>query len=214
MEFSDYLKLAFAVIIPLLGSVVNSRIRVQNIETWYRHLKQPSFNPPDYLFIPVWITLYVSMGAASFLVYRGAGGLRNLPIALYVIQLALNWAWPSIFFGYHSLKWVNCVNNWRSNFLIYISLIWSNSSALTIFVLLLCLQSLVEGFFLLAAAIACGIAFYRVNKAAGWIFVPYVAWLSFASLLNYSLFKLNPDHWGDERGHFMDVSNGITSNSR
>lgn len=109
-DFDYRLKIAAAVILPNLGAFVNGKITRNNLKPWYANLRKPTFNPPDYVFAPVWTSIYVSMGYASYLVYRDAGGIWNdtsrTAILLYGTQLALNWAWTPIFFKYHSTKWV------------------------------------------------------------------------------------------------------------
>lgn len=110
-DFDYRLKIAAAVILPNLGAFVNSKITRDNLKPWYVNLRKPTFNPPDYVFAPVWTSIYASMGYASYLVCRDAGGIWNdtsrTAILLYGTQLALNWAWTPIFFKYHSTKWVN-----------------------------------------------------------------------------------------------------------
>jgi tryptophan-rich sensory protein len=69
---------------------------------WYAHLSKPSFNPPDWLFAPVWTILYFLMGVAAFLVWHRQGSARAFPaLAFFLVQLALNAGWSWIFFGLH-----------------------------------------------------------------------------------------------------------------
>jgi translocator protein len=70
------------------------------IAGWYADLVKPGFNPPNWIFAPVWTTLYVLMAVAAWRVWRLAG-LRSVPLALYVVQLVLNFAWSLIFFAEH-----------------------------------------------------------------------------------------------------------------
>jgi benzodiazapine receptor len=68
-------------------------------DSWYAGLEQPSWNPPDWLFGPVWSVLYLAMAVAAWLVWRQ--GL-HAPLAVYAVQLALNLAWTLVFFGAES----------------------------------------------------------------------------------------------------------------
>ena len=69
----------------------------------YKHLKKPSWQPPNWLFGPVWTALYAMMGVASWLVWQNAGGA--VPLSLYAVQLALNLAWTPLFFKEHQLTY-------------------------------------------------------------------------------------------------------------
>lgn len=71
---------------------------------WYQKLKKPSWNPPNWLFAPVWTFLYVTMGVASWLVFR-EGGLakQQVPLGIYAVNVALNLAWSPLFFKHHQL---------------------------------------------------------------------------------------------------------------
>jgi len=91
-----------AIILPYIGGFTGSFITRKNIKSWYENLDRPSWRPPNWLFGPVWTTLYGAMGYSSYLVYRGGGG--SLPLGLYASQLALNWAWTPLFFGSHNVK--------------------------------------------------------------------------------------------------------------
>ncbi|BFF95613.1 translocator protein [Drosophila madeirensis] len=155
------LKIAGAVILPNLGGIVNGQLTRRNLKNWYANLNFPSFKPPNWVFAPMWTSLYAGMGYGSYLVWRDGGGFggeeARLPLIAYGTQLALNWAWTPIFFGQHNIK-----------------------------------GGLIDIIALTTTASACGILFYRVNKVAGLLFVPYVAWLGFATALNYAMLKLNP----------------------
>ena len=73
-----------------------------NISTWYAHLNHPSITPPNWVFAPVWTTLYVMMAVAAWRVWR-ITGLKSIELLAWGLQLALNLAWSAIFFGLHRI---------------------------------------------------------------------------------------------------------------
>jgi len=124
---------------------------------WYGSLNKPSWNPPGWIFGPVWTFLYSAMAVAAWLVWR-RGGIKaqRRPLAWFCVQLALNGAWTPLFFGLRQM-----------------GLAFAE-------ILLLC-----------AAVAATTVAFFRVSRAAGWLLVPYLAWVCFAAVLNFTLWRLN-----------------------
>ena len=118
------LQVTGAVAIPNIGGFVMGYLTRREIKTWYETLKHSSLRPPNAIFAPVWTSLYTSMGYASYLVWRDAGGFAGeaakLPLGLYATQLALNFAWTPIFFTKHELKWVKYFQKYfyRTEFLI------------------------------------------------------------------------------------------------
>ncbi|CAI6353329.1 unnamed protein product [Macrosiphum euphorbiae] len=146
---------------PIIGGFIGSIFVRKNISGWYETLNLPSWRPPSYLFAPVWTTLYLGMGYASYLVYRSGGGFSGeakIPLALYASQLVLNWAWPPLFFGLHQLKWG----------LVEICVLWINIAG-------------------------CIVTFYKINKVASYLMIPYLGWVSFATALSYYVYKNNPE---------------------
>jgi tryptophan-rich sensory protein len=87
--------LAAVAVVAVIGSLTTDT----DPESWYSTLDQPAWNPPDWLFAPVWTALYVLMAVAAWLVWR-AGAVR--PLYVYALQLALNLAWTLVFFGAES----------------------------------------------------------------------------------------------------------------
>jgi translocator protein len=121
---------------------------------WYASLHKPAWNPPAWLFGPVWTALYLMMATAAWQVWRRAGGR---PLRLYFAQLTLNAAWTPVFFGAREMGWA----------LLVILLLW-------------------------AAILATLLAFRRASKPAAWLLAPYLAWVSFATFLNFTLWRMNP----------------------
>ncbi|QTN33856.1 tryptophan-rich sensory protein [Akkermansiaceae bacterium] len=121
---------------------------------WHAALAKPDWNPPGWIFGPVWTALYLLMAVAAWLVWRREGW--RLALSLYAVQLALNAAWSPVFFGAKEIGW-----------------------ALAVILLLWC------------AVLATALAFARVNRASAWMFAPYLAWVSFAAFLNFTLWRMN-----------------------
>ena len=124
---------------------------------WYAQLRKPSWNPPSWLFGPVWTALYTMMAISAWLVWRRGGFAANArSLGLFAVQLVFNALWSWLFFGLKNPALA----------LIDIVLLWVA----------------------IAATLA---AFYRVHRVAGWLLVPYLAWVSFATVLNATLWLLN-----------------------
>ena len=84
--------------VGLLGSVFT----IPAISTWYADLVKPAFNPPSFLFAPVWTTLYFLMGTSLFLVLqKKLKKQKNFLVILFFAQLFLNFLWSVLFFGMH-----------------------------------------------------------------------------------------------------------------
>lgn len=153
----DLLGLFVSVLLCLAVSGVGGAITATSVDTWYQALEKPSFNPPDWVFAPVWTALYVMMGIAAWRVWR----LRlfeatGVALAVFAVQLGLNLAWSLLFFGLQRID-----------------------LALFEIVILLCV--IITNTFL----------FWRIDRLAGLLFVPYAAWGTYATILNASLWLLN-----------------------
>lgn len=79
-----------------------SLITEPNIGTWYESLRHPAITPPNYVFAPVWTFLYIMMALAAWRVWRSTG-LKSVEMAVFFVQLAVNFAWSAIFFGLHRI---------------------------------------------------------------------------------------------------------------
>lgn len=104
MKSKDIIKLVVAIAIAELAGIVGSIFTTSSIPTWYVTLAKPELAPPNWIFAPVWTTLFVLMGIAAFLVWRRGLGRRDVKIALGIFlgQLVLNTLWSIIFFWLHS----------------------------------------------------------------------------------------------------------------
>ena len=93
-----------AIIAVTAASIIGQLATYPNLAPWYSGLAKPSFNPPNWIFAPVWTALYVLMAFAVWRVLRqpGASAVRRLALGLFFIQLALNAAWSWMFFGANS----------------------------------------------------------------------------------------------------------------
>jgi len=121
---------------------------------WYDSLQKPPFNPPSWLFAPVWTTLYVLIAIAGWRTFLGEPNSTGMK--LWYAQMVLNWIWSPVFFVLHGL--------WPAFFIIVV--MW-------------------------AAIAAFILNRWNRDRISAWLFVPYLAWVSFATLLNVSLAILN-----------------------
>ncbi len=149
--------LLFFILVTLAVGAAGSVFTEPNIEGWYAGLIHPSFAPPNWLFAPVWTTLYVLMGGGGVASMASQPGPRSPEMGAYVLQLVFNFAWSGIFFAAHQIG-----------------------------------LALVELCVLLVLILATTILFWRRDRLAGLLFLPYLAWTSFATALNYAFWSLNP----------------------
>lgn len=107
------LAIAIAILIPNAGGFLNAAfVTRRNIKPWHAHLRKPAYNPPNWLFAPAWVSLYTIIGYASYRAWSSetlVGSVSGLWIGAFVVygvQLALNFAWSPVFFGWHNMKGV------------------------------------------------------------------------------------------------------------
>jgi tryptophan-rich sensory protein len=146
--------LAFWLVISLAAGWVGSLFPPG---PWYEGLVKPAWNPPNWIFAPVWTTLYLLMAIAAWLVWRRDGFAGAQPaLGLFVLQLLFNALWSYLFFGLQrpGLAFAE------------ILLLWG-------------------------AIAATAWAFRGHSRAAALLMVPYLAWVSFAALLNFAIWRLN-----------------------
>jgi tryptophan-rich sensory protein len=121
---------------------------------WYAGLNKPPFNPPNWLFGPVWFTLYVLIAIAGWRTFMTEP--NGTAMNLWYGQMVLNWLWSPVWFGLH--------------------LVWPA------FAIILAIDAVVLAFIANR---------WSRDRASAWMFVPYAAWVLFASLLNFSIGVLN-----------------------
>lgn len=138
-------------LVGILGTVFT----ISAIPTWYANLIKPFFSPPNWIFGPVWTTLYALMGISVFLIYSSKKNNQKA-LKLFGIQLFLNFIWTPIFFGLKDLS-IAMVVIIAMAYYIYLTII----------------------------------EFAKINKTASYLLYPYLAWVSFATLLNISIWILN-----------------------
>jgi translocator protein len=170
LEKRDVLSLAVAIVLPQAAGGLGAVATASSVSTWYKDLKKPSWNPPSWVFGPVWTVLYLMMGLAVWLVWRRSGEEapedrplalpetpeRRAALSLWSVQLVLNSLWSVIFFGLRSLGGAAAE----------IGVLW-------------------------AAIAATAVRFYRIKPAAGLLLMPYLAWSTFASALNVTVWRMN-----------------------
>ena len=86
----------------MLVAYIGSAATTPSIPGWYQTLIKPSFNPPNWIFAPVWTTLFIMMGTAAGLIWDRAHKQSGIALVIFSLQLALNLLWSILFFGYHS----------------------------------------------------------------------------------------------------------------
>lgn len=156
MKKVNFLKLLGAILLCQMAGILGSLATFPAIPNWYRYLNKPVFSPPNWVFGPVWTTLYTMMGISLYIVWQRSKKRCEEGLCYFYIQLALNALWSLIFFGARNL-WFG--------FIIII--------------------------FLWVMILATIIKFKKVSKKAAYLLVPYLAWVSFASILNLAVAVLN-----------------------
>jgi translocator protein len=124
---------------------------------WYARLQKPAWNPPNWIFGPVWTALYTIMAVMAWLVWKRGGFVgQRIALSLFLLQLGFNALWSPLFFGLRQpgLAFVD------------ILLLW-------------------------LALLATVMAFWKARPLAGAMLLPYLAWVSFASVLNFAIWRLN-----------------------
>ena len=158
--FRSWFALAGFIAASFVTGAIGSWATIVNVRAWYPLLNKPTWNPPGWIFGPVWSLLYVLMGVAIWRVWR-TGNKENSSaikgaVAVYFVQLVFNALWSVLFFGLKKPGWA----------LADISVLW----------------------FILVGLL---IHIWRIERIAGLLWLPYVLWVSFATVLNTAIVRLN-----------------------
>ena len=151
---NKYLSLVIILLITFIAPMIGSYTTVTFKEPWYSEIILPSFNPPSWVFAPVWTTLYLLMSIAIWKIWKNSFDIKILKI--YCIHLFFNSTWSVVFFGFH---------------LIGFALI--NLIIILLFIIFLMKEYLIR------------------DKISFYLMTPYLAWSSYALILNSSIFLLN-----------------------
>src|SRR5262245_6571257 len=146
-----------AIVLSVTGvAAVGALVTAPAVRSWYPDLPRPAWTPPDWVFGPVWTVLYAMIAVAASIVWARRDRIDVCcPLGAFAVHLALNLAWPLLFFGLKSplLGFLD------------ICLLW-------------------------VATAVTATQFWLVSRAAGWLFVPYLAWVTFAAALNAAIVLL------------------------
>jgi len=151
-------KLILSLVLPLaIGGVSGYLVRNEMNGDWFNTLAKPSFNPPGYLFGPVWTALYILMGISMFLIWNTPKTeLRQKALTAFGVQLFFNFWWSILFFSFHT---------------IFLSVV----DILVMWFLIIYMITL----------------FKKIKPIAAYLQIPYFLWVTFASVLNISIWFLN-----------------------
>ena len=146
--------LSLLILLTLGIGWLGSRATLPEITGWHANLTKPTFNPPNYLFGPVWSALYILMAESMWMVWKS--NQSKLIKTFFVLMLICNALWSPVFFKYHQIGWA----------------------------------LVVLAFYLitLGAWVRC---LYQENKTAAYLQSPHLLWVSFATILNASIYFLN-----------------------
>lgn len=149
--------LLMALFIPLIVGAISALLSSQGMAT-YGSMSKPPLSPPAWVFSVAWTILYLMMGLASYFIMMANddSGEKSMAIALYAVQLVMNFMWSIMFFnwGFYLVSFIWLIIMW-------------------------------------AIVILCAVRFYSINKAATYLFIPYILWLTFAAYLNMGAYVLS-----------------------
>jgi benzodiazapine receptor len=158
MKVKKTMQLITCILIPIAIGAISGFITRNEMGKggWFDSLLKPSFNPPNVVFGPVWITLYTLMGISLYMVWTINNNNRKKALLIFCLQLFFNFWWSILFFYFHLLF----------------------ASVIDILALWICIVWMI-------------VVFKRIKPIAAYLQLPYLAWVSFASVLDISIWMLN-----------------------
>lgn len=153
----NILLLIACIVVTILLGILPSYFTMNEVVNWYANLNKPSFNPPNYLFGPVWTILFALMGITLYRIIKAVDKQwQKKALIIFTIQFTLNFFWSIIFFKLHQME-----------------------------------IALIEIIILMFAIIFMIHHLYKKDKVAAFINLPYLAWVSFATILNLGFILIN-----------------------
>ena len=158
MNIGNVTKLIISIGICQMAGIIGSIFTSPSIPGWYAALQKPFFSPPNWIFAPVWIFLFILMGISLYLVFiKGINDRKfRYGIMIFVFQLTLNIYWSFLFFGLQNPFYA----------FLEIVVLW--------FAILITIYQ-----------------FNKINRNAAYLLVPYLLWVTFAAIINFSIWRLN-----------------------
>jgi translocator protein len=158
VNIPSFLKLIIAILVCEGVGITSGLLSQSGMGTWFDTLNKPSWNPPSYLFGPVWTFLYLLMGISLWLIWKRATpeSPKTGAILLFSLQLFFNFWWSILFFKFHFLA-----------------------------------LSLADIVLMVITILLTIFTFASTSRAAAWLLVPYILWVSFATFLNYTIWLMN-----------------------
>lgn len=176
MKNKNFFKLIVSLAVPQIVGLLGSVFTQTQVNSWYAYVEKPFFTPPNWIFAPAWISLYLLMGISFFLVWRKGLKTREVKFALliFIFQLILNLFWSFIFFFLKNpgIAFTEIISLWF-------------------------------------AILATILAFYQISKRSAYLLIPYIVWVTFAAILNLSIWMLNSgnepvNNYQNPYHHIMD----------
>jgi len=161
----NYKQLSISLVVPQIAGMIGSFFTVSAIPFWYTNLNKPSFSPPNWVFGPVWIFLYILMGISVYLIWNKYNQIPKENLQKIYLKTSLQFFWIHLFFNaFWSLIFFGLQNP---------ALAFTNIMIIWLMIIILIKR------------------FWKINKWSSYLLIPYLLWVSFASILNLSIWFLN-----------------------